>query len=119
MSTQTETLLENARTESTDSTYSYGDKKKGAGYHKNNDGVHTAVIRTDSFIGSVKIQGTLVAEPGEEDWLDIDGTEVGLGADSTLFLTDTKTISFTGKYVWIRAAYNLQNGTITKILYNY
>ena len=118
MSIETRILLENITTESSDSTYSYGDKKIGAGYHKSNNGVHTAYYKTRDFVGSIKIQGTLEIEPGESDWLDIEGTEVGLGADSTIFASSSVSRTFTGKFVWIRAAYNLQNGTIDQILYN-
>ena len=117
MSVESITLIENITTESPDSTFSYGDKKKGAGYHKNNDGVHTAVYQFDDFVGTVRIQGTLELYPGDDDWFDIDGTE--LGGDSTIFADDTYSNTFTGKFVWIRAAYNLQNGTITEIRYNY
>lgn len=119
MSTENITLLENITTESTDSTYSYGTKQKGAGYYKNGNGVHTAVYQTADFIGSMKIQGTLAQEPGDSDWIDIEDTEVGLGYDSTIFLTNSKAVTFTGKFVWVRAAYNLQNGTISQIRYNF
>ena len=118
MTIETRILLESESTQSTDSTYSYSDKKKGAGYHKNNDGVHTVHYQTDSFIGSIKMQGSLAVEPGDGDWIDIDDTEVGLGEDSTLFVDESKTLTFTGKFVWVRAAYNIQNGTIVQILLN-
>jgi len=116
MSVESTTLLENITTEAADSSFSYGDKKKGAGYHKNNDGVHSAVIQFDNFVGTVKIQGTLEMYPGDDDWFDVEGTEIG--GDSSVF-NSTHSLTFTGKFVWIRAAYNVQNGTITKIRYNY
>ena len=117
MSTESITLLENTFTESTNSDFSYGEKKKGAGYHKNSDGVHTVVYQFNNFIGDVKIQGTLALYPGEADWVDISGTDIAVSDSSALNNDETRT--FTGKFVWIRAAYNLQNGTITEIRYNH
>ena len=117
MAVETITLLENISTEAADSTFSYGNKQKGAGYHKNNDGLHTAVYEVDNFTGTVKLQGTLETYPGDNDWFDIVGTEIG--GDSSQFVSSTYTKTFTGKFIWVRAAYNLQNGTITRIRYNH
>lgn len=115
MTTENTILLTNTGVESLDSSFSYGDRKKGAGYHKNNNGVHTIVCQFDNFAGTVKIQGSLSLYPGDNDWFDIYGTEIG--GDSSVF-SSTVSRSFTGKFVWIRAAYNVQNGTITEIRYN-
>lgn len=116
MAFENRTLLENISTEAADSTFSYGEKQPGAGYHKNNDGVHTVVMQFNDFIGTVKIQGTLELYPGDNDWIDVVGSE--LGGDSSTF-DDVESLTFTGKFVWIRAAYNVQNGTITEIRYNH
>jgi len=110
----TEILLSNITTIVSDSSFSYGDKKKGAGYHKNNDGVHTAVYDLNGFVGTVKIQGTLATYPGDEDWIDIIDTEANSGDPINNF-----SCTFTGKFVWIRAAHNLHAGSITEIRYNY
>ena len=117
MSTESITLLESTFTESANSDFSYGGKKKGAGYHKNSDGVHTVIYQFNNFIGTVKIQGTLALYPGEADWVDVDGTTIDVLDSSALNNDETRT--FTGKFVWIRAAYTLQNGTITEIRYNH
>ena len=117
MSVENRTLLENISTEASDSTFSFGDKQKGAGYHKNNDGIHTVVYSLDNFVGTIKIQGTLELYPGENDWFDVLNTE--LGGDSSAVTAAANSYNFTGKFVWIRAAYNLQNGSITQIRYNY
>jgi hypothetical protein len=116
MSTENHILLSNITIESIDSSFSYSEKNKGAGYNRNNDGVHTVVYSVDSFIGTVKMQGTLELYPGETDWVDIAGTE--LGGDSSVF-SASQSRTFVGKFLWIRAAYNLQNGTITQIRYNF
>lgn len=114
MSSKIYTLLENISAEATDSTYSFGDKNVGAGYYRIADGLHTAVYDVTQFAGTIKIQGTLALYPDDSDWFDIDGTEIG--GDSSLF-TSLDSINFVGNFVWVRAAYNLQNGTINSITY--
>ena len=117
MSTETIVLLENTSTEATTAGFSYGEKRKGAGYNKNTNGVHTAVFQFDNFVGSVKIQGTLELYPNDTDWVDIEDTTITVEDSSALTLNESRT--FTGKFVYIRAAYNVQNGIITEIRYNY
>jgi hypothetical protein len=119
MSTESITLLSNVSQEAApgDSSFIYSGKQKGAGYHKYNDGVHTVVYDFNQFVGTVKIQATLELYPGDSDWFDVAGTEVG--GDSTVINSSATSYTFTGKFVWIRAAYNLQNGTITEIRYNH
>lgn len=116
MTTENYSLLSNETSESADSSFTYTDKNRGAGYNCNNNGVHTAVYTVDSFVGTIKMQGTLELYPGEADWIDITGTE--LGGDSSVF-SASQSRTFVGKFLWIRAAYNLQNGTITQIRYNF
>lgn len=117
MSTESLILLSNVSVESIGSAFLYGNKSKGAGYQKGSDGIHTAVFVFDSFKGTVKIQATLELYPGDNDWFNVTGTD--FGGDSTAVNTAAHTRSFTGKFMWIRAAYNVQNGTITEIRYNY
>jgi len=117
------TLLENISAVTT--TAQYSDKNKGAGYHLNNDGVHTVSMIVNAFLGDITIQGTLSQYPSDndDDWVDV----LTFAGDSTLYnqpnnddsidydLSDT----FTGKFIWIRAKYELENGTIREIRYNY
>lgn len=118
MSTESRILISNVTVESAESTYSYGEKRKGAGYNRQSDGLHTVIYTVDSFAGSIKIQGTLEQFPGDNDWVDIPGTEIG--GDSTIGAAETVyTNSFTGNFLWIRAAYNIQNGTIVSVRYNH
>ena len=122
MSTENTVLLANITTDSTPGTFSYGDKKKAAGYHKISDGTHTAIYTFNSFAGTVKIQGTLALYPSDTDWFDIDNTEIG--GDSTVIggVNGTNisfTRNFTGNFLWIRAAYNLQSGSIIDVRFNY
>lgn len=116
MSTESTILISNINTEALDLNFTYGEKQKGAGYNRKSDGLHTAVYTFDNFKGTVKIQGTLEMFPGESDWVDISGTVIG--GDSAVITASTKTRNFTGNFVWIRAAYNVQDGTIVSVRYN-
>ncbi len=118
MSTESRLLLSNINTESADSSFTYGEKSIGAGYHKLSNPLHTAIYEVQDFIGVIKIQATLSLYPKDSDWFDVLGTEIGLGDDSSAW-TSTNSVNFTGNFVWIRAAYNVQNGTIVEIRYNY
>jgi len=117
MSKETVVLLENVSVEAATANFSYGEKRKGSGYHKSTDGVHTAVFQFNNFVGTVKIQGTLELYPNDADWVDIDETTITVEDSSALTINETRT--FVGKFVYIRAAYNVQNGTITEIRYNH
>ena len=117
MSIETIVLLENISTEAATAGFSYGEKRKGGGYNKNNNGIHTAVFQFDNFVGTVKIQGTLELYPNDTDWVDVDGTTITVEDSSAL--TNDESCTFTGKFIYIRAAYNVQNGIITEIRYNY
>ncbi len=121
MSNETIVLLSNATDDSQPATWQYSDKHKGAGYHKHGDGVHTAVFEFDNFKGSVKIQATLEMYPGNSDWFDVvyDSSDVVLTSVDSTPITNNATCTFTGKFVFIRAAYQLEEGTITEIRYNY
>jgi hypothetical protein len=117
MSIESTILLENITQEVSDSTFSFSEKQKGSGYHKLRGGLHTYVYQLDSFVGVIKLQGTLELYPGEADWVDINDTTVSVGSDSTMIGSTTG--NFSGNFVWIRAAYNLQDGTITQLRYNH
>jgi hypothetical protein len=115
MSTESKELLSNVSDVTTGTAY--GSKNKGAGYHTFNDGLHTVVYEFDNFVGSVKIQATLALYPGDSDWFDVPNTLVTV-EDSTPLISN-ETVNFTGKFLWLRAAYTLDQGTISKIRYNY
>lgn len=120
MSIENIILLSNVYTESATADYSVGEKKQGAGYYKNNDGLHTTVFTFDNFVGSVKLQGTLELYPGDDDWVDItyDSITVPVDALDSTPVVGSSIATFTGKFVWIRAAYNIQDGGIEEIRYN-
>jgi hypothetical protein len=110
-------ILNPESTDFSDSAYTYTNKQQGSGYHRKFDAVHTVFYMLENFIGTVKLQGTLELYPVESDWFDIVGTEVS--EDNTTIDSSGRTVNFTGNFVWIRAAYNVQTGTITEIRYNH
>lgn len=121
MTTESIVLLSNATNDSQPTEWQYSVKNKGAGYHNKGDGVHTAVFEFNNFKGSVKIQATLELYPSDSDWFDVvyDSSDTVLTAIDSTPLTNNATCTFTGKFVFIRAAFKLEEGTITEIRYNY
>lgn len=120
MSTETIVLLSNANDDSQPSSWQYSDKKRGAGYYKNGNGIHTLVFEFDNFKGSIKLQATLELHPGDNDWFDVtyDADVSSLTALDSTPIVANATCTFTGKFVFIRAAYQLEEGTITEIRYS-
>lgn len=121
MSTETIVLLANANDDSQPLSWQYSNKNRGAGYYKNGNGIHTAVFDFNNFKGSVKIQATLELYPSDNDWFDVsyDSSDIDLTALDSTPVTNNATCTFTGKFVFIRAAYMLEEGTITEIRYNH
>jgi len=114
MSTESYILLSNVSAEIT----GYGDKKKGAGYNRRSDGLHTVIYQVDAFDGTITIQGTLELHPAESDWVDV--TSYSFGGDSTVSnVTTTYSENFSGNFVWIRAKYTITDGTIVAVRYNH
>jgi hypothetical protein len=112
MSTESYILISNASASGT------GEKCKGAGYNRRNDGLHTAVYAVDAFKGIITIQGTLELYPAESDWVDVTSYDFG-GDSTTSAITTTHSENFTGNFVWIRATYTVTDGTIVSVRYNY
>ena len=121
MSKESIVLLSTVTDDSQPTTWQYSEKSKGAGYQTSSDGIHTAVFEFNNFKGSVKIQATLELYPSDSDWFDViyDSSDVVLTAVDSTPITNNATCTFTGKFVFIRAAYQLEEGTITEIRYNY
>ncbi len=114
MSTESYILLSNIIAETT----GYGEKRKGAGYNRRSDGLHTVVYSVDAFVGTITIQGSLEMFPGENDWVDV--TSYDFGGDSTAGdSTSTHSENFYGNFVWIRAKYAITNGSIVSVRYNH
>lgn len=111
MSFESTILLEDISDSSEGTIFSM--PKKGSGHHLQ-DGLHTYVYQVEGFVGTIKLQATLELYPSSTDWFDILETE---------FINDGSTLAqsgnFLGNFVWIRAAYQLSNGTIRQIRFNF
>lgn len=117
MSIETKTLL---KTTTTVGAFA-GEKSKGAGYQKGNDGLHTIVFVLKNWSGEIRVQGTLALYPGEDDWFDLidtDGNTVVIGDGSSDY-DDTQSVNTVGQFVWLRAVGTVSDGEITEIRYNY
>lgn len=111
-----------------------GTQHKGDGYYGRSDGLHTVQVSITGFIGQIEMQGTLEADPADEDWFTV---ELGTGNQSvdttglitaqnitavnyTESTTNTKSYNFTGNYVWVRARIsNWTDGTVNTIKLNH
>ena len=49
----------------------YSDPVKGDSYYGYTDGLHTVQTIYNDFVGRFRIQATLILEPGDNDWFDI------------------------------------------------
>ena len=114
MATESKILLDSITTATPDSSWVYSEKDQGPGYLKSGDGVATALISVDSFSGNVKLQATLAQYPGDDDWFDIGDAEVAVQET-----TVAQSITFTGKFMWIRAAYYFWEGSILQVRYTF
>jgi hypothetical protein len=117
MATENIILLNSASTIS--ENFLYSKEQKGAGYYRKEFPLHTAIFQINDFKGQVKLQGTLILHPGEKDWFDIE-YDNGLPVESidNVPLTVYTSRNFTGNFVWIRAAFCIQDGTIDVIRYS-
>ena len=77
------------------------DDFKGDGYYGFSDGVHTVQTRVTSLVATVKIQGTLVKDPADTDFVDIASV---VTTDGSTAITESYFNNFTGNFVWIRIA---------------
>ncbi len=88
---------------------------KGDGYYNLGDGLHTAVFTFQNFIGEVHLEASLVLNPQNTDWFEIDSTKF----EPNTGLTGSQFVNFYGNFVWIRAKGTLVSGSISKIQYNH
>lgn len=93
------------------------DPAKADGYYGYTDGLHTVAVVTNSFVGTISIQGTLVENPEDTDWFDISNQTYG---DNSSALSLSEVSNFTGNFVHVRASItNFTAGSITSIQFNY
>lgn len=74
---------------------------KGDGYYGFADGLHTASFHVRNFTGRIWLQATLVDEPTENDWFNIQLT-VATPYFEFDHGTECRGSTFTGNFVWVR-----------------
>ena len=100
----------------------YSDKAKADGYFGGTDGLHTVAAFFTDAVATITFQGSLDKDPGDDDWVDIDGISFGSADGSTEHTRANggKTANFKGNFVWVRAKVaNFTRGTIDKVQFNY
>lgn len=123
MSFETINLLENITVFSTygrdynagsdSSTLFYSNKNRGAGYYKNGNGLHTILYHTEGFVGTITIQATLELYPDDNDWFNVSTETFALDSSNS-----NRIATIIGKFVFIRAAYHIEDGEIVELRYN-
>lgn len=119
------------------STTLTGEKFKGAGYYGFGNSSHTVEVEITSFIGIIKIQATLAADPSSNDWFDVsllgensysvDTTGLITANSSTVssityttVATNAKAYNFIGNFTWVRVVIeDWTHGTINRVLLNH
>jgi hypothetical protein len=79
-----------------------GDKFRGDGYYGYNDGLHTLSVQVSNFIGRIYVQASIVENPTSTDWFDIDLTLTQPYLEYTAQTSETKGVTITGNFVWLR-----------------
>ena len=116
MSNEIRILLESTSAVSAD--FSYGQKNKAAGYYMLDNPLHTVHFDLDDFLGTIKIQGTLELNPGNNDWVDLNfDSGLPISSEDSTVITGNLSRNITGNWTYIRAAYKLDAGAINKIMY--
>jgi hypothetical protein len=104
------------------STSFTSDTTKGDGYFGYTDGLHTISLKTNGFVGTITVEGTLVDNPTSSDWFtlrDDSGNNLIYGDGSTV-LTTSVVNNFIANTVHVRAKIDsFTAGSITKIQFNY
>jgi hypothetical protein len=93
---------------------------KGNGYYGLSDGMHTVSVSIQGFRGELRFQGSLMLEPGDADWFDLNDNNAQLVQFGDLVTPTTGTFfaNLPGNLVWFRASVtNFQAGVISKVLY--
>ena len=138
MAANSEILL-NSTSHPNDSTATSltGDKAKGAGYYGFGHAAHTIEIELTTFVGTIRIQGTLATNPQSLDWFDVNLLgENNFSIDTTglvsnnpsvikqiAYTTNTTSVrmyNFTGNFTWVRIVLeDWTHGTVNRILLNH
>lgn len=90
-----------------------GDAAKGDGYYGYNDGLHTASFHVSNFLGRLWLEASIAENPTANDWFPIQLTATHHYIEYFSQTTETKGITFTGNFVWVRARVDRSHLTAT------
>ena len=86
----------------------------------NNKALHTIAVYTQDFSGTLRVQATMSASPGDSDFFDVTMDGEASASNSFTNSTTVTNFNFTGVYHSVRFAWGNDTdntGTIDKILY--
>ena len=109
---------------------------RGDSYYGYTDGLHTFQVTYEQFVGRLRIQASLIVEPGDNDWFDIVPQSTTGKAFNTAgfvqFNSDdpadkSEAYTFRGNFAWVRAymdrthigdgvTYDPSYGQVTRII---
>ena len=86
----------------------------------NNKALHTIAVYTKNFSGTLRVQGTMSASPGSNDWFNITMDSAASTANTFSSSTTVTNYNFTGVYHSVRFSWGNDSGNtgrVDKILY--
>ena len=86
----------------------------------NNKALHTIAVYTQDFSGTLRVQATMSASPGDSDFFDVTMDGEASASNSFTNSTTVTNFNFTGVYHSVRFAWGNDTdntGAIDKILY--
>ena len=90
-----------------------GDPAKAAGYYRGQGSIQTITFGVNSFVGQMRLQGTLDSDGDIAEWFDL--YDYG-DASSINPITDRYPVTITGNFTWLRifvAEFNAGQITVT------
>lgn len=98
----------------------YSEKLRGDGYYGRSDGLHTVQFNLSGFLGTIKMQATLVTTPTEDDWFYAPTTEHTTLSTDDSNSTGSFIYNFTGNYTWVRVVVeSWTDGTVRSVVLNH
>lgn len=93
-----------------------GDRQKAVAYYRRASGTQSVLFDVNDFIGDIKIQGSLDADPTQNaEWFD-----VYTFPDDSAATSATVSVAITGNFAWMRATVTgFLGGTINSVLLTY
>lgn len=93
-----------------------GDRQKAVSFYRRTTGTQSVLFNIDDFVGEIKIQATLDADPTQDaEWFD-----VYTFPDDSAATTANISVAITGNFTWMRAKVTgFLGGRINNVLLTY